>query len=232
MAEEKEQSQAEEAAPEVTVRDRRRVTPEGEIRDLSEVRPEVPPEAGPGAEESGQVGAEQPAPEAEKPEPRLPTLYDFFRLMLMELRAQAWPYLARSAEGGALSAEDQAQIRFGRELHTLLLNRLEAAPDLSAEEKEELQRLRSAEGGGYPDVARLMLMELHARAWQSLGLMPHPLTNLITTDLAQARQAIDTYGEILNQVEAHGVLPPAELREYRRLKNDLQMNYVQRAGLR
>ena len=230
MAEEKEQVSAEEEAPEVSVRDRRRVTAEGEVRDAEESgEPESTPEEA--AEVPSEEGTEEPSEEPS--EPRLPTLNDFFRIMLMELRTRAWPYLVRSVESGTFSAEDQTQIRFARDLFSSLLERLQAAPDLSAEEKEELKHWEAAEqeGGGFYDVARLMLMELHARAWQSLGLMPHPLTNLITTDLAQARQAIDAFTEVLNQLEESKALSEAEIREFRRLKSDLQTNYVQRAGL-
>jgi hypothetical protein len=223
MAEEKKPVPEEETPPEVTVRDRRRVTPEGEIRDSE-------PQAEAGPADEGR--SPEPPPEAAKTEAHVPTLSDFLRIMLLELRAQAWPLLARSAESGTLSPEDQAQARFGKELYGFLLERLQAAPDLSAEEKEELQRWQAAEGGNFYGVARLMLMELHSRAWQSLGLIPNPQTHLITTDLSQARQAIDTYSEILNRLEASRALSDAEFREFRRLKNDLQMNYVQRVGLR
>lgn len=228
MAEQKEHVSKEETPPEVTVRDRRRVTPEGAIRDPEPAASQPQAESSPGAEGRGP----EPPPAAEKPESRQPTLSDFLRIMLLELRAQAWPLLARSAENGTLSPEDQAQVRFGKELYGFLLERLQTAPDLSSEEKEELQRWSATEGGNFYGVARLMLLELHARAWQSLGLIPDPQTNLITTDLSQARQAIDTYSEILNRLEASGALSDVDLREFRRLKNDLQMNYVQRAGLR
>lgn len=229
MAAEKEPNSTEETIPEVTVRDRRRVTPEGEIRDADPVASQ--PEANPSSEAPGRRES-QPSPEAAKPEPRPPSLSDFLRLMLMELRAQAWPFLVRSAEAGTLSPEDQAQTRFGKDLYGFLLELLQTAPDLSAEEKEELQHWQKAEDGSFYGVARWMLIELHNRAWQSLGLIPNPRTNLITTDLPQARRAIDTYSEILNRLEASGDLSESERREFRRLKNDLQMNYVQRVGLR
>jgi len=79
-------------------------------------------------------------------------------------------------------------------------------------------------------LAKIMLMEFQARAWQYLGLIPNPVTNVVSSDLSQARFAIDMFAVVAEKLAEVGQLTNEEQRELQRVLSDLRINYVQRAG--
>lgn len=94
----------------------------------------------------------------------------------------------------------------------------------------------SAEGEGEtppPDIDTLTLVhlfigELGARTWMHLGLLQNPVTKLVVKDLPQARLAIDCVAALIEKIDPE--ISDDERRDYRRLLNDLRMNYVQQSG--
>lgn len=68
---------------------------------------------------------------------------------------------------------------------------------------------------------------LSGLAWQKMGVVANPATGQIETDLPQAKIAIDTMQFMLERIEPK--VPPAEMRELRRVMMDLQMNFVRRS---
>lgn len=94
----------------------------------------------------------------------------------------------------------------------------------------------SAQGEGEtppPDIDTLTLVhlfigELGARTWMHLGLLQNPVTKLVVKDLPQARLAIDCVAALIEKIGPE--ISDDERRDYRRLLNDLRMNYVQQSG--
>ncbi len=73
---------------------------------------------------------------------------------------------------------------------------------------------------------------LASQAWQKMGLLADPQTGEAQPDLAEAKVAIDTVGDLAARLEtAPEALVPADLRrELRTLLNDLRLNYVSQRG--
>jgi hypothetical protein len=71
---------------------------------------------------------------------------------------------------------------------------------------------------------------LATEAWQKLGLIANPQTGEAKADLAQARVAIDTVGDLVARLEGapDSSVPQQARRELRTLLNDLRLNYVSR----
>lgn len=74
----------------------------------------------------------------------------------------------------------------------------------------------------------IMTDQLAGLAWSKLGLQPDPITGTITTDLGQAKVAIDAVSALLGLVEPQ--LDEEDKRRIANLKTDLRMNYVQKVG--
>lgn len=218
MSEEKDQVPEEE--PEIKVRDRRRVTPEGEIR---EVGAESPPKEAPAEKTATEKTEEKP----ERPSP----LYSLAQFMLMQWRMQAWAALKKGASGQPTSLAEEAEFKFALDILELVVNRLLAEGGVSETEKEHLRSLKGTPADSYYELAKALLVSLPGLAWQGMGLVPDPLTNLLVTDLSQARAAIDLFSAILDKLEASGQLSDQERREFRGVKSNLQVNFVQRAGV-
>lgn len=70
------------------------------------------------------------------------------------------------------------------------------------------------------------------QAWQKLGLLADPQTGEAKPDLAEAKVAIDTVGDLAGRLEtAPETLIPADFRrDLRTLLNDLRLNYVFQSG--
>ena len=82
------------------------------------------------------------------------------------------------------------------------------------------------------DLIGYCLNLLTSQAWQKLGLLADPQTGEANPDLAEAKLAIDTVGDLAARLEtAPPEIVPAEMRqELRTLLNDLRLNYVSQRG--
>ena len=103
-------------------------------------------------------------------------------------------------------------------------------PDTAAEAPEEPHHHDLPEEAVTIDVYALLRMSLGMfveQAWVQMGLQLAPGAKELTTDLKQARLAIDTVNFMK---EALGdTLSPAERREVDQLLTTLRMNFVQRS---
>jgi len=77
------------------------------------------------------------------------------------------------------------------------------------------------------DLAAGLIGIFATHAWRAMGLVPHPVTGEIATDLPEAQLAIDAVHFLLGKVEKD--LPEMERRELQRRLNDLRMNFLERA---
>ncbi len=92
-----------------------------------------------------------------------------------------------------------------------------------------------AEDPGPPstyDLIGYCLNLMAQQAWQKLGLLADPQTGEARPDLAEAKVAIDTVGDLAARLEtAPEILIPADFRrDLRTLLNDLRLNYVSQSG--
>jgi hypothetical protein len=90
---------------------------------------------------------------------------------------------------------------------------------------------QSEEAQGTPNIWALLhySLQLFAQhAWISMGLVANPATGQPHADLAEARVAIDTVGDLVSRLESapESVIPSQARRELRNLVNDLRLNYV------
>ena len=69
-----------------------------------------------------------------------------------------------------------------------------------------------------------LIMMLHALAWQQMGKMKNPLTDMVEVDLEGARNFIDSL-EVLQQKSA-GNLSPEEDRLLNEILRELRLNYI------
>ena len=84
-----------------------------------------------------------------------------------------------------------------------------------------------------PDVYMLVNYALQmfiTTAWQRLGLWADPASGEVKEDLEQARIAIDVVGDLVGRLDSapESSLSERDLRELKRILNDLRMNYVSR----
>lgn len=79
-----------------------------------------------------------------------------------------------------------------------------------------------------PDLVRIFIGELHARAWMHMGLIVNPATKQIEKDLPQARLAIDCLASLVEHLGP--VAEQAERGELERMLADLRMNFVRQSG--
>jgi hypothetical protein len=82
-----------------------------------------------------------------------------------------------------------------------------------------------------PDVWMLLqyALQLFAQqAWMAMGLVANPATGQVEVDLAQARVAIDTVGDLVGRLEGapESALPANARRELRNVLNNLRLNFV------
>ncbi len=70
------------------------------------------------------------------------------------------------------------------------------------------------------------------QAWQKLGLLADPQTGEAKPDLAEAKVAIDTVGDLAGRLETapETIIPADFRRDLRTLLNDLRLNYVSQSG--
>lgn len=70
------------------------------------------------------------------------------------------------------------------------------------------------------------------QAWQKLGLLADPQTGEARPDLAEAKVAIDTVGDLAGRLETapETIIPADFRRDLRTLLNDLRLNYVSQSG--
>jgi hypothetical protein len=94
-----------------------------------------------------------------------------------------------------------------------------AAADQSS--GEEAQALESVDVYG---VLRYCIALLHSHAWQSMGLVPSPVTQKIERDMEQARIAIDCAGFLAERLEPKA--EPEERASLRSLLTDLRLNFA------
>ncbi len=73
---------------------------------------------------------------------------------------------------------------------------------------------------------------LSSQAWQKLGLLADPQTGEAQPDLAEAKVAIDTVGDLAARLETapEAVISADMRRDLRTLLNDLRLNYVSQRG--
>lgn len=79
-----------------------------------------------------------------------------------------------------------------------------------------------------PDLVRIFIAELQARALVHLGLIPNPQTRLVTKDLPEARLAIDCVAALIEQLSSSGA--PSERDQLRQMLADLQLGFAQQSG--
>ena len=79
-----------------------------------------------------------------------------------------------------------------------------------------------------PDLVRVLISELYARAWVHMGLVVNPATNLLAVDLPQARLAIDCIGSLAEHLGSFA--EESERRELELMLTDLRVNFVRQSG--
>jgi uncharacterized protein (DUF2267 family) len=60
-----------------------------------------------------------------------------------------------------------------------------------------------------------------------MGLAPHPATGQSTTDLKQARLAIDSFEAVFNRLKEH--VSPSEQQELANVLQSLQLQFVEKS---
>ncbi|MCC7493772.1 MAG: hypothetical protein IT204_15560 [Fimbriimonadaceae bacterium] len=149
----------------ITVRDRRRVNLEGELREVEDAPAPPPPPPPPPPE---------PPQAAEKPRPRTTT---------------------RAAGGGALGGADQARrSQQAQRLREVVADDGEDAADDDAEGAAGGQRAPQ----NIYEYCQALTTEMMVWAIANLGLMAHPTTRLVTTDMAQAEFAIEAAQSLID----------------------------------
>ena len=78
-----------------------------------------------------------------------------------------------------------------------------------------------------PDLLRVFISEMYARALVHMGLMVNPATNLLAKDLPQARLAIDCIGSLLEHLGP--LAEEGERGELERMLADLRINFVRQS---
>lgn len=144
---EKEREQEEE--PKVIVRDRRRVTMEGTLRQVEEPSTPQPPPPTAEAQQAQRrpplrevpPPPRQPAPQEEKGEG--PDVYDLAKMMLMEFQYRALIHLGRMPDPETkLLAPDLEKARFAIDMVIAIADRLQASGQLNPKEQQEVRELK------------------------------------------------------------------------------------------
>jgi hypothetical protein len=107
---------------------------------------------------------------------------------------------------------------------------LEATVEAGGSESDE-----DGAGGVAPstyDLIGYCINLLSSQAWQKLGLLADPQTGEAKPDLAEAKVAIDTVGDLAARLETapDAVISADMRRDLRTLLNDLRLNYVSQRG--
>jgi hypothetical protein len=163
-----------EAEPKITVRDRRRVTAEGELRDVPP-EPESTPAAPPAAPAEAAAAPPPPPRSADAPPRR-------------ERPRPASPGGRSSALGGA----DEARVR--RDRGGRLRDADAAAADAAGPEggEADMPPVRDIY-----DYLTAVTGEMTIWALAALGLVPNPLTRIVATNLDEALFAVDAAERLL-----------------------------------
>jgi len=77
------------------------------------------------------------------------------------------------------------------------------------------------------DILAILIEQLSAVAWQKLGLQHDPVTGTLSTDLVEAKVAIDVTANLVQQLESQ--LDEEDKRRVQSLVRDLRINYVQKS---
>lgn len=168
---ERREGRGEDEEPKITVRDRRRVDVSGELREVEveEPKPTEPSEI----IVKGKPAAAPPPPPAEAPPP-----------------ADQAP-AARPRRGGALGGAEEARVRRGP------LRDADAAPEPAAEADDEQGGERRQIQNVY-EYIQVLTGEMNVWALSAMGLMANPMTGLVTTDMAQARFAVEVADALID----------------------------------
>ncbi|HHV78845.1 MAG TPA: DUF1844 domain-containing protein [Firmicutes bacterium] len=86
------------------------------------------------------------------------------------------------------------------------------------------EAVKSAMAMGIVDTIRSFVAILATKAWQSMGLTINPSTGKIEKNLEDSRLAIDALAGLIELIGPR--IPGEELRQYRALLQDLQLNFV------
>lgn len=78
------------------------------------------------------------------------------------------------------------------------------------------------------DTLQNFIAVLSAKAWQNMGLVINPATGKTEKKLDESKLAIDAVSALVKLLEP--VLAPEELRQYRTLVQDLQLNFVNQSA--
>lgn len=107
----------------------------------------------------------------------------------------------------------------------------ESAIEESAMEADEDLEAAAGAPGTY-DLIGYCINLLASQAWQKLGLLADPQTGEAQPDLADAKVAIDTVGDLAARLESapETIISPAMRRDLHTLLNDLRLNYVSQRG--
>lgn len=105
----------------------------------------------------------------------------------------------------------------------------EAGPDTDTDGTDEA----GSAAAQAPDVYMLVTYALQmfvTTAWQRLGLWADPASGEVEADLDQAKAAIDVVGDLVARLEGapESSVSERDVRELKRILNDLRMNYVSR----
>jgi hypothetical protein len=80
---------------------------------------------------------------------------------------------------------------------------------------------------GTPDLVRLFIAELHTRTLIHLGLIPNPVTRLVTADLTAARLAINCLAALIGELTPS--VPPDERDELQQVLTSLRLHFVRQS---
>ena len=78
------------------------------------------------------------------------------------------------------------------------------------------------------DLMGVSLDEFINVAWVKMGLRPDPITGKESTDIAEAKVAIDMANRMAEALDPH--LEDEDRRRVQQLLTDLRMNYIRKSG--
>lgn len=74
---------------------------------------------------------------------------------------------------------------------------------------------------------KMIMGSLSSQVWIFLGLMPHPSTQKVEKDIAQAKIALDTIDFIYNLISS--TMEEAEKKAYEELLGNLKLNFIEQS---